>query len=477
MGSVLDLPSCVCPKPTDTDVTVPVRAQPRLALPCGPAVVASCQERLGYRTPTRLEARGRAGWVCKVLVGMAQVQSTRCGARPQAILHPSGNRGADLVETIRLERLSAAVADKGPGPDSRLFIRPHHTDVSEQTRSMRPGVGGLGERPWAEKRWTRPASAGVISTHSASALQEMLDETEGAGSNINSRLGSPVPHGVHAASPGVATSRASSVNAKSLPATRPQSRARPQSAHTLAEMRQRQRLQQDQEANQERVMRKLKEAQAAAAAKQEKDFHDAWEQFHSEQNGPVADIEKMLRLKDMEAMRRASAHAKEWNEEVFERIQTQVTRALRKREANGAYNTRWRTAQDQYLETLAKKDRGLFRDIIIEEEYDPLDAAAGGIKYGTKKVNLRDPNKLEIRKHEQETAMVPGGAPERATAPRPLGRECLDVKLWPRLEATPYGHFNKVDAHPRKELPKSTTGQRVLGDHYTRSTVEPRRAK
>lgn len=303
----------------------------------------------------------------------------------------------------------------------------------------------------------------------------MLDEGNEGGSDafVNSRLGSPVPSGAVPSSPGIAASRASSVNVKSMQS---RSRARPASAHTLAEMRQRQRLQEKQDETHARVMRKLKESQAAVAAQQEAQFQGAWEQFYTEQNGAVADIERMLRLKDMEAMRRASAHAKEWNEEVFERIQTQITRSLRKREADGTYNTRWRAAQDEYLRALSKKDAGVFRDIVIEEEYDPLDSAANGIKYSSTKVNLRDPCKLELRTHEQESRMVPGSqANQAATATRPLCRECLDVKLWPRLEATPYGHFNKVDLKARKATPVSNTGQRVLGDHYARPTRPPAR--
>lgn len=49
----------------------------------------------------------------------------------------------------------------------------------------------------------------------------------------------------------------------------------------------------------------------------------------------------------------------------------------------------------------------------------------------------------------------------------------MDVKQWVNLEATPYGHFNKVmtrpggtDASGKRAV--SMTGMRVLGDHYTR---------
>jgi len=229
-------------------------------------------------------------------------------------------------------------------------------------------------------------------------------------------------------------------------------------------------------------MRKLKETQQAAAAQEEEDFQRAWEHFYSEQQGPVADIERMLTLKDVEAARRASASCKQWNEEVFERIQEQISDSLLRREASGTYNTRWRLAQDDYLRTLAKKEAGVFRDIVIESEYDPLDNATKGIKYSSAVVNRRDPLKTELRAMEMESRMVPGSAASRMAAETAargtLGRECFDVKMWSSVEATPYGHFNKLELRPPASFKPSTTGERVLGNHYeTRASRQrqPRR--
>ena len=157
----------------------------------------------------------------------------------------------------------------------------------------------------------------------------------------------------------------------------------------MAEARKREQLRVQYEAMQERVERKLKDAQMNAAVQQEEEFTRAWEQFHSEQAGPVAEIERMLRLKDQEQMRRANAHCKHWNEEVFEKIQSQIDAQLRKCEAKGTYNSRWRHAQDDYLRTLSKKEMGVFRDIIIADEYDPLENAGRNIKYKSKRIAVR----------------------------------------------------------------------------------------
>lgn len=199
--------------------------------------------------------------------------------------------------------------------------------------------------------------------------------------------------------------------------------------------------------------------------------------------GVVADIDQMLRLKDIEFVRRANAHCKHWNEEVYEKIAEQVDHQLRKREASGAYNTRWRHAQDEYLRTLAKKEPGVFRDIILEEEYDPLMTANANIRYKSSRLNRRDPLKAELIKHEREARMVPGSQASTLAASAKAhgghGRECLDVKEWANLEGTPFGHFNKVLLREEGAPPKplSNSGARVLGDHYTRTTVEPRKPR
>ena len=85
--------------------------------PCSPAssLERVCPRTLSVRAPPTNTMSGG-------------IQSTRIGGRPQAVLHPSGNRGADLIETIRLERLSTQLADKLDGncscckADRRVWI-------------------------------------------------------------------------------------------------------------------------------------------------------------------------------------------------------------------------------------------------------------------------------------------------------------------------------------------------------------------
>lgn len=303
--------------------------------------------------------------------------------------------------------------------------------------------------------------------HSSQALNELL-MAPAEGSEQPSRLPS------HSASP--VPKSTSSTSGTALPPP-PPVRRRPQSAYTAAEAKARQRQREQYEAMQERTARKLKETQLAQATQAEEEFQRAWEQFHAEQSGPVAEIGEFLRLKDAEALRRANAHCKHWNEEVFEKIQEQVVYELRKREAKGTYNTRWRHAQDDYLQVVNKKEAGIFRDIIINDEYDPLAVASNNIKYRSRRLAAKDPLKAALLSQEREAKMVPGSkAALAASASRDKvksDRDALPVTMWSKMDATPFGHFNRVltkeESGTRPQGPTSTTGLRVLGDHYTRA--------
>lgn len=217
-------------------------------------------------------------------------------------------------------------------------------------------------------------------------------------------------------------------------------------------------------------MRKLRESQEMKEVQQEEEFQSAWDQFQSEQTRAVADVEDFLRLKDMEAMRRANTHCKYWNEEVYDKIHAGIQVELRKCEHRGSYNTRWRHVQDEYLAATSRKETGVFRDIIIQDEYDPLQNAAANIKYkGGKQIALKDPLKTEITRHHLESIMMPGSEAALASR-RAQYHETLSVTQWANMEATPYGHFGKLMSREPKPMkkggPYSTTGMRVLGDHY-----------
>ena len=107
-----------------------------------------------------------------------------------------------------------------------------------------------------------------------------------------------------------------------------------------------------------------------------------------------------------------------------------------------------------------KEEFGLFRDIIIPEEYDPMTAHNDHIKYDARE--RFDPCKLELRAAAAElgpaavSGFAKGGDPSHRFPPT----------MWDKLEATPYGRFNKLMPPPMSVEEAATHRSSVVNDHF-----------
>ena len=98
---------------------------------------------------------------------------------------------------------------------------------------------------------------------------------------------------------------------------------------------------------------------------------------------------------------------------------------------------------DKFLETTNLKG-SVFRDIIIESEYDPLIPNRNCIKITTDR--LKDPIKRSVQRTQEEK-----GLPNEKIQIR----ETLDVEVWAtgKIEATPHGFFAKMMSDKNKNRP------------------------
>ena len=117
----------------------------------------------------------------------------------------------------------------------------------------------------------------------------------------------------------------------------------------------------------------------------------------------------------------------------------------------------------QYLDAINKKG-AIFRDIIIENEYDPLESNRKDIRVRTAK--LEDPTSRVLDKAAEERGMVQGvGSPQQTG-----GRYTLEVPHWAtgKIEATPHGFFAKMTTETKQldERMKKLTGSTVMFDHF-----------
>lgn len=145
-------------------------------------------------------------------------------------------------------------------------------------------------------------------------------------------------------------------------------------------------------------------------------------------------VDKELELVNETKRTKTKRQFEEWNQNVHGEIQrniaTQVNRISAKDlhlKKNEDYN--------KFLQITNQKP-AIFRDIIIEAEYDPLEVNRAGIRIKT--ARLKDPTNIDQQKADSENSMLP---PKRNGAARPpqLCKETLPAVLWSKLEGTPYG--------------------------------------
>jgi hypothetical protein len=220
---------------------------------------------------------------------------------------------------------------------------------------------------------------------------------------------------------------------------------------------------------------------------------------------------------DRERRKQKSLYA-EWEQNVFKPVQDQIQAKLG--EVNSAEIAKRRMALFQeFIDQTNQKD-GLFRDIIIESEYNPLKAHAHTIRYDMSKIH--DPCKHDLMKAKEEKSLMSqnldiapppilnftGPSPavpvaswaatkaaggtlassaSVARGPRTLaasglrpvqiddgrcpGRDTMDVKIWDKAHATPYGHFaGKFDEEgellPLQQRANPGQASRVVLDHF-----------
>jgi len=129
----------------------------------------------------------------------------------------------------------------------------------------------------------------------------------------------------------------------------------------------------------------------------------------------------------------------DWNTNVHGEIQKRISRqvdAIDSKELNRRKNEDY----SKFIEITNRKP-AIFRDIIIESEYDPLEPNRRAIVAKTHQ--LKDPTLMQLRKVEEAAAMVPG---MQSNVKKTGGKDTLPVALWAtgKIEGTPHGRFSKM---------------------------------
>ena len=152
----------------------------------------------------------------------------------------------------------------------------------------------------------------------------------------------------------------------------------------------------------------------------------------------VEQLDYNLEMRDRADFRRKAALYKEWDEKVFKAVQTQIDQQLAAIRTEDLTKRR-QELMEEYIRISNTKRYGLYRDIIIESEYDPLSAHNNPITFNPKVE--RDPCKLELRMHAEPLSEA-RPPPEFSKLGQPQPR--MDVKYWDHMDATPYGRMGRL---------------------------------
>lgn len=168
-------------------------------------------------------------------------------------------------------------------------------------------------------------------------------------------------------------------------------------------------------------------------------------------------------LQDAADRTKSRKQFEEWNKNVFGQIQCKINAQLDSTDSR-TLNARKREEYQQFLNTSNTK-AAIFRDIIIESEYDPLEPNRHCIKVDGRQ--LHDPCSRVLEKTREENGMLAGELPSKA----PKLRETLDVLHWGtgKIEATPHGFFAKImkeEGKPKDSQTSKTWNSSIPFDHY-----------
>lgn len=209
----------------------------------------------------------------------------------------------------------------------------------------------------------------------------------------------------------------------------------------------RQKMEEKNAADIEALKRNLKWRIADAHAERDAREAKRLKDIKDEQEGFVAQVDDFLENKAEQAHLASKELYAVWEREVYNRIEGQIAKRIGDR-SNEEINSRLRHQMNNYVDAVQEKT--LFRDIIIESEYNPFEAKADLIKVDARPRSetvwdgIKDPLDEQIEKmmeiHQKKTKA------EMPIKGREPGKPTLPLNEWATgvIEDTPHGFANKL---------------------------------
>lgn len=177
------------------------------------------------------------------------------------------------------------------------------------------------------------------------------------------------------------------------------------------------------------------------------------------------EVDKDLSLVDETRLTKTRRQFEDWNQNVHGKIVGKIAKEVGSMEKKALHEQK-NLYYNKFLEITNRKP-AIFRDIIIEAEYDPLEVNRASIRAKTSR--LKDPLNIDFQKMESENAMLPP-KPGGEAGKKELCRDSLPAPLWAsgKIEATPFGMFSSLmdDGHKPNELSTKRTKSTVAFDDF-----------
>lgn len=121
------------------------------------------------------------------------------------------------------------------------------------------------------------------------------------------------------------------------------------------------------------------------------------------EDGVIKDAQETLNVADQVLRRRREKLHADWSQNVHGKIQKRIHDVLRNMSVEDI-EKKLRTGLQDYLNTSNIKKAAVFRDVIIEADYNPLKYATRNIKFRTD--DIKDPCQLDEWKAKREASLV-----------------------------------------------------------------------
>ena len=251
---------------------------------------------------------------------------------------------------------------------------------------------------------SRHGTGGGVRTYNAAALQELLDDGEEAPGG-GARLGAALGGGVGALAGAAMFAHASQHAALSKSpggagwalSSSPAGKAR----GLLSKVRERQTLQQKHVEIQERARKELERRMEEKARKRDREFNEMFGRVIEgidKEKGIMKDVDETLRVSETARAKKKAALYESWKREVYDKISSQIDDAVNSLDPHDVK----RRLQTQYEAFLSASNHkaGIFRDIVIETDYDPFAHSASLVKVDLS--GIKDPVKRDLQRHLEE---------------------------------------------------------------------------